>query len=84
MVNIFFPDDENELCTKLWKNSEKNVRKGEGLTEKNLNENLETPHLATALFSRLPGFHLKTEILNPSHFLHFSHLLVNYIKKYTI
>ena len=45
------------------------IRKGEGLPEKNLNENLETPHLAPALFSHLPGFYLKTGILNPSPFL---------------
>ena len=45
-------------------------RKGEGLTEKNSNENLETPQLAPALFSHLPGFYLKTGILNPSPFLH--------------
>ena len=44
-------------------------KKGEGLTEKNSNENLETPHLAPALFSHLPGFYLKTGILNPSPFL---------------
>ena len=33
-----------------------------------LNENLETPDLTPALFSHLPGFYLKTGILNPSPF----------------
>ena len=45
------------------------VHKKERLTEKNLNDNLETPHLAPALFSHLPGFYLKTGILNPFPFL---------------
>ena len=44
-------------------------RKGEGLTEKNSNENLETAQLAPALFSRLSGSYLKKGILNPSPFL---------------
>ena len=44
-------------------------QEGRGINRKNLNENLETPHLAPALFSHLPGFYLKTGILNPSPFL---------------
>ena len=42
---------------------------GRGKTEKNLNDNLETPHLAPTLFSHQPGFYLITGILNPSPFL---------------
>ena len=50
--------------------SEHFVRKGEGLTEKT-RMNLETANLAPALFSHLPGFYLRTGILNPSPFLGF-------------
>ena len=46
-------------------------QEGRGINRKNLNENLETPHLAPALFSHLPGIYLKTGILNPSPFLIF-------------
>ena len=53
-------------------------RKGEGLTEKKyLNKNLETPQLAPALFSHLPGFYLITGILNPSPFLGSTILIQN-------
>ena len=40
-------------------------QEGRGINIKNFNENLETPHLAPTLFSHLPGFYLKTGILNP-------------------
>ena len=45
------------------------MQEGKGINRKNSNENLETPHLAPALCSHLPGFYLKTGILNPSPFL---------------
>ena len=38
---------------------------GSSISRQNLNENLETLHLAPMLFYRLPGFHLKTVFLNP-------------------
>ena len=46
-----------------------NSQPGRGINRKNSNENLETTHLAPALFSYLPGLYLKTGILNPSPFL---------------
>ena len=49
------------------------LQEGRGINRKNLNENLETPHLAPAIFSHLPGFYLKTGIINPSPFLVFVH-----------
>ena len=45
------------------------LQEGRGISIKTLNKNLETPNLAPAQFSHLPGFYLKTGILNPSPFL---------------
>ena len=42
------------------------MQEGRGINRNNSYENLETPHLAPAIFSHLPGFYLKTGILNPS------------------
>ena len=52
------------------------------LNEKvNLNENLETLHLAPTLFYYLPGFYLKTGFLNP-HPLSLNRLHIEcYLKK---
>ena len=55
-------------CIKSQKNVDIN-QEGRGINRKNLNANLETPHLAPAIFSHLPGFYLKTVILNLSPFL---------------
>ena len=52
-----------------WKRTTKDVhQEGRGINRKNSNDYMETPQLAPALFSHLPGFYNKTGILNPSQF----------------
>ena len=41
------------------------LKAGRSSIGKNLNENLETLHLAPTLFYHLSGFYIKTGILNP-------------------
>ena len=54
------------LCTAVYK-------EGRGINRKNLNEKLETPHLAYRTISSSTWFFLlKTGILNPSPFLLFT------------
>ena len=48
-------EGKDNNASDFW-DSTKVARKGEGLTEKNLNDNLESPLLAPALFSHIPGF----------------------------
>ena len=40
-------------------------QEGSSISRQNLNGNLETFHLAPMLFYHLPGFYLKTGLLNP-------------------
>ena len=40
-------------------------QEGSSISRQNLNENLETLHLARTLFYHLPGFYLKIGFLNP-------------------
>ena len=44
-------------------------QKGSINSRQNLNENLETLHLAPTLFYHLPGFYLKTGFINPLSFV---------------
>ena len=44
------------------------TQEGSSISRQNLNENLETLHLAPTLFYHLPGFYLKTGFLNPHPF----------------
>ena len=46
-------------------NNVNNVQEGSSISRQNLDENLETLHLAPTLFYHLPGFNLKTGCLNP-------------------
>jgi hypothetical protein len=41
------------------------IQEGSSIRRQNLNEWIESLHLAPALFSHLPGFYLKTGFLNP-------------------
>ena len=41
------------------------LQEGSSISRQNVNENLETLHLAATLFYHLPGFYLKTGFLNP-------------------
>ena len=42
-----------------------NLKDGSSISRQNLNDNLETLHLAPTLFYHLPGFYLKSGFLNP-------------------